>query len=102
HHPAPDLSPLSFHDALPIFGMALGVVLIGLLALFFLTRDHREPSAPPTRAELGARALAEAKSKIGARLFEEALQKLEEARRALPDRKSTRLNSSHRTISYAV
>src|SRR2546426_5330172 len=53
-----------------------------VLAVRLFSRDHRRRGSPARRAERARRA-----ARAGARL---------------PDRKSTRLNSSHLVISYAV
>src|SRR5207245_9817499 len=65
--PNSGICPLSLHDALPIFTIAIASVLEGLHAADLVHGDLR-----PSRVRLAA------------------------------DRKSTRLNSSHGTISYAV
>src|SRR5207248_3739071 len=102
-HPlAPPLKPLSLHDALPIYlEKRLGVVLI--------TRSPR----PPTPTAKGWAYYEGCKELV------ERYMELEASVRNSPpdlpvtvqvaaiysvglDRKSTRLNSSHRTISYAV
>src|SRR5207248_9938579 len=94
HLPPTCSSPLSLHDALPI-SPAAAAEAAGLrqrralpherrrraaLSLRLRGRDHRAADVEALERHLGHRPL--------------------EARG--PDRKSTRLNSSHRTISYAV
>src|SRR5688500_19472662 len=79
HDPAPtDIYTLSLHDALPISLEVAGVD--GDL-------DQAAERALDVRAEL---------------LLAGAIQDLAEARARAEDRKSTRLNSSHLVISYAV
>src|SRR5207248_11173523 len=72
---------LSLHDALPIW-----------------TRPrHRVPEFRAVPLENG-----EAEHPLRSRETETAAARAREARAGVQDRKSTRLNSSHRTISYAV
>src|SRR3712207_9004722 len=75
-----EIYTLSLHDALPICG-----------------RGSRRPAVRGTRRHSGllARRRGEPRGLHGGRLA--ALR-----RPCLPDRKSTRLNSSHANISYAV
>src|SRR5690606_39645350 len=84
--PPPDVYPLSLHDALPISGVLdeLQRHLDGM-NLALLVRAHAVLDAPDALdLSLDIRAVA-------ARLLDD-----------LGDRKSTRLNSSHVKISYAV
>src|SRR5207248_4012689 len=89
--PTSEISTLSLHDALPI------CQVIG----FFHGYSNLQDYHPVTRRLLPDEHY---------RIFEERdLSGLRNSRgivigtaRANPDRKSTRLNSSHRTISYAV
>src|SRR5207248_9932882 len=91
----PSPPPPSLHDALPIFPMMARGRTIGALT-FLSTREGLHYSQVDLDfAHHLARRFALAAD--NARLYQEA----EEARERL-DRKSTRLNSSHRTISYAV
>src|SRR5207248_10681385 len=78
--PPTALYPLSLHDALPIFGNALAG---GRRTAFGLRLGRGKCIV--VRLRLGARE-----------------RSLVSRGRYRPDRKSTRLNSSHRTISYAV
>src|SRR5436305_11840377 len=84
--PAPSLgSPaLSLHDALPIF---VPVRNVGEL----YAREARDGGAPGARGDHHA---------IGGDVAAISLHRVDAA--ASPDRKSTRLNSSHVRISYAV
>src|SRR5207248_10801095 len=77
----PDIYPLSLHDALPIS---------------ITSPDGARISSPPARF-LQWKATLNAS---GGRSPE--LESVEAAYLPKKDRKSTRLNSSHRTISYAV
>src|SRR5437762_6484182 len=76
----PHIYPLSLHDALPIYPLAEGLdvdrVREDLNSLRARSAGHHRAAGQRTRHE--------------------------NARGASPDRKSTRLNSSHRCISYAV
>src|SRR5207248_10243500 len=76
HPPPTEIYTLSLHDALPISQHLAA----------------RGKDAPPTKRRLGLRLVSPVD--VGAR------EELAVAERQ--DRKSTRLNSSHRTISYAV
>src|SRR3712207_7147446 len=69
-----EIYTLSLHDALPIWGGGAGVRGRAVPAHRADGRVHRAPAAPPRRP-------------VGL---------------SRPDRKSTRLNSSHANISYAV
>src|SRR5437763_5801257 len=75
----PEIYTLSLHDALPIFRRRLR------------RGDAQQPGQPAVFAGNGAVERV--------RLFFHALRRREQAK---TDRKSTRLNSSHRCISYAV
>src|SRR5207248_11771049 len=90
-HP-PDLYPLSLHDALPIWVVVDRPDRRGRAAILKV-HTRSVPLAPDVDLDIIARSTP---GQIGAdqsNLVNEA---------ALQDRKSTRLNSSHRTISYAV
>src|SRR5207244_12925758 len=76
HTPTPPIYTLSLHDALPISPMVTGRV--GHV-------DHRVALFPRTPF-----------------LLEEDPGRIEQMGRGKRDRKSTRLNSSHQIISYAV
>src|SRR5437762_7184524 len=74
-----EIYTLSLHDALPIW----------------ILKDHRDPlAADPAHLTVGLLEQILA--------LEEDLTRDEPGRRRQQDRKSTRLNSSHRCISYAV
>src|SRR5437764_2138451 len=75
---APGSSTLSLHDALPIFAVMSGK---GETVLAQVAADSREVLGCNTRADLA---------------------EVDRILREWKDRKSTRLNSSHRCISYAV
>src|SRR5205807_7411333 len=101
HTPHPDIYPLSLHDALPI-SQARRIVDEASTKAQQIISETRE-QAERIRQEATARAqqqreemLSGAKSKAEA----EALQSDKETEQI--DRKSTRLNSSHLVISYAV
>src|SRR5207248_10590526 len=100
--PTPYLSTLSLHDALPIFNLSndkgqtalFGAVYMGSPLLVQLLVEHgakidvrnSKGQTPWSVAALG-------EYRAGSFFVKKA---------ATEDRKSTRLNSSHRTISYAV
>src|SRR5205814_10108430 len=79
---------LSLHDALPIFGDRLAIDLERRL----LDRGERRYAGQPLRV-FEADAAAHGIEAAGVEA---------EQRHPVPDRKSTRLNSSHLGISYAV
>src|SRR5207247_6448219 len=90
---APPISPLSLHDALPIFTLSRGLATLDLPADFrYLDPQEtdivlRAWGNPPGRETLGM-------------LVPAGVQVL--TPEGWGDRKSTRLNSSHEWISYAV
>src|SRR5207248_8293364 len=93
-------TPLSLHDALPIFWInhVLGWCLRDLrqwdeAARFFTTAVTLRKDNPIAWTNLGAVLQEKGATDEAVAAFREALRL---------DRKSTRLNSSHRTISYAV
>src|SRR5690606_41899601 len=95
-HPRPPAtSPLSLHDALPICDLAQrGGVASGVLAD---VQAHQE------QAEAGRAAQAVEQLTLGDHAHAAGVQRLvAELQRLQQDRKSTRLNSSHVKISYAV
>src|SRR5207248_8420546 len=101
HSPSPPTPTLSLHDALPIFPAVVGMQTqrarpdqssFGLKRLNFRSgRLTRSRQALPTSNALPP-PNAITRSQPASR----------KALAASTDRKSTRLNSSHRTISYAV
>src|SRR5437879_8309313 len=88
-------STLSLHDALPIFGKSLAIVLDG--ELYSAPVIHGE--IPNGRGQIsGGNFTVQSAYELA-----NVLQNPLEAPVHRPtDRKSTRLNSSHRCISYAV
>src|SRR5436309_4442071 len=84
-----DVYPLSLHDALPIY------VLGGAPADTRLVWAESIPAAPTLRPR-------EIEAFRKAQLERARMALLEKAQPYLGDRKSTRLNSSHVKISYAV
>src|SRR5207248_9707834 len=82
---------LSLHDALPILNR-----LAGLIA-------KQRGQVPLRSTQCGGKDVE--REWLGVALLDEGEHSRDQRRRELlstPDRKSTRLNSSHRTISYAV
>src|SRR5207248_10956159 len=100
HAPSPPrISPLSLHDALPICNRrAAQLIVAGIVS---------QPRTVEVRDRL---ALDKSTSHLGNRLSTSSSAMRPSSRAngaprqkcAPRDRKSTRLNSSHRTISYAV
>src|SRR2546429_4982661 len=80
-----EIYTLSLHDALPIWAWRLGRALMGAILQPAALARHRATAAQPNRTGTAGAALARSA-----------------AQGPLPDRKSTRLNSSHGYISYAV
>src|SRR5207248_7322330 len=99
--PQPMLCPLFLHDALPIF--AVVAVRRRTRSLYFA----RSSGAAATAARAAAMRVAfgtGVSAVIVALRTHMRFMKWPPPKRSRPteDRKSTRLNSSHRTISYAV
>src|SRR5207249_11822522 len=90
HH----LYPLSLHDALPISIHRL--VAAGILVAMSLAMPK-----PARAGRLGADIIALFPKEIGEFAYAD-LKKARSQIHRFPDRKSTRLNSSHVSISYAV
>src|SRR5437762_7624517 len=90
----PQLSTLSLHDALPICKLALNGPRTGACETDHLVRIE----APPRVAEEDPE---HALLDLGEQRVGQACRSRARVPRG-PDRKSTRLNSSHRCISYAV
>src|SRR5207244_12123620 len=88
HASAPLLFPLSLHDALPIWATAAFLAFVGLA-----------PGQGPAGVEQAAVQPLLALDRL---LVETARVQLARQLSRLLDRKSTRLNSSHQIISYAV
>src|SRR5262245_64694029 len=89
---SPQIYPLSLHDALPIFG-AVGAAAREL-PVHARVAAHREGAPEPGRRLRYVQLLPAAVARRSARG--------NAPRRVRGDRKSTRLNSSHLGISYAV
>src|SRR5207248_9289212 len=91
-----EIYSLSLHDALPIWRLPV-VPAVGAVAAGGPDRDARAPAHDRARDDLRAAGSG------GDRLPGTRTGQSERAdARQAQDRKSTRLNSSHRTISYAV
>src|SRR5207248_9889139 len=98
----PDLSPLSLHDALPISGASSRTPRWSAPDCAALRGAPRGPPAQSRVATTEGRTCpVGARGAQGARRSTTCLGR-GPAQAAEGDRKSTRLNSSHRTISYAV
>src|SRR3712207_9444269 len=97
----PRSTPLSLHDALPIFGAKLrgfpGIIVMVTNPVGVLTSVMTEASELPPSRVLGTGTMLDT-----ARLRQILGQELRIDPRSVQDRKSTRLNSSHANISYAV
>src|SRR5207248_11515974 len=85
--PTPEISTLSLHDALPISRRGTIEAPLG--------RDRHDPLRHSLDTDTPRAAVTHFE-------VEELLPRHTLLRVTLEDRKSTRLNSSHRTISYAV
>src|SRR5207253_10545881 len=96
--PPPPLSPLSLHDALPIFA---GPLCGGAIASPFRVRATVSANAETTPA-MGRRRGPAITMAASADRQAEAPYSPGAPSDGRPDRKSTRLNSSHVAISYAV
>src|SRR5207247_9461022 len=90
------LLSLSLHDALPIFETRQDQLPPALFQL--LQRGEEDP--PPGAAD--ERGTGHVDHQLRRPLARQLAKRLVELRRAEEDRKSTRLNSSHEWISYAV
>src|SRR5690606_40501384 len=90
--PAPDVFPLSLHDALPIYGLSPLAARADPTDAGLAAACHR-----PARGRAGTRLAASAPGHPGSQRSCQALGST-----CPRDRKSTRLNSSHVKISYAV
>src|SRR5207245_10224784 len=87
----PNTYALSLHDALPIFGITRETDFVGSAATKHGESLKRLKSSPEhIRVQKGKRV-----AHLAARDFEKSAARFR-------DRKSTRLNSSHGSISYAV
>src|SRR5207248_9487982 len=94
-----DTSPLSLHDALPI--LALDRSARRSPAVGIHGREHRRKALvfqSRNRRNAPGKNIRNAGSQTQGRAGKESVRICHRSR----DRKSTRLNSSHRTISYAV
>src|SRR5690606_42013506 len=87
-----ELSTLSLHDALPISIKAAGILVVR-------QRPH-DGRVVTIAGELAPGRQEEARAETDALIFGEQIELVDLA--LLGDRKSTRLNSSHVKISYAV
>src|SRR5690348_7902432 len=100
--PSPELYPLSLHDALPISGQFSAEDVGFATAPDWVRAILTHPARPPGRSfgySSGGSHLLSAilATATGTSVLDYARAKLFD-----PDRKSTRLNSSHPSISYAV
>src|SRR5699024_12712220 len=95
HSPAPSISPLSLHDALPIllFNIFVGNMDNGMKCTLIKFADNTKLSGAVDTLE-GRDAIQKDLNRLE-RWAYDILMKFR-------DRKSTRLNSSHVSISYAV
>src|SRR5947207_1459285 len=97
--PAPGISTISLHDALPISASRRGLLARSLARK--VTGSTPAASASSSSAVSWARALTVAPL-ARQKLTGSGLWHWKKVARVLGDRKSTRLNSSHTVISYAV
>src|SRR5205085_4156665 len=97
NHPAPPaIYTLSLHDALPICLLAAPIDADRLGAQIHRLVAHHELAVELFRERIRGEAFLEERD------CARVLAGLEQRAAALGDRKSTRLNSSHSQISYAV
>src|SRR5690606_41757945 len=94
--PRPELPTLSLHDALPILQLERRQVRVDSLLTPFLESERGRLTGRIEREGVGWQRRPEP------RHHEEEHEQDGHGRRASLDRKSTRLNSSHVKISYAV
>src|SRR5207248_7161854 len=100
HHPSHGyISTLSLHDALPIYAVAPGVAREELHERVGAGVDDADAVAQRVGDQ---QRLAVGAHRVLDRQATEARRTGRARDRVVGDRKSTRLNSSHRTISYAV
>src|SRR5207248_6229896 len=99
NHSTTEIHPLSLHDALPILPNRLRVDRKDAARRAVLGRHVRDRRPIGERQSAKARAVELDELADDAALSEHLRHGENEVGR---DRKSTRLNSSHRTISYAV
>src|SRR5258708_16318770 len=92
--PAPtEISPLPLHDALPISFFAAAILSLLWIPLWLATERLIPPAVQPRGAAGGVHSEG---------LLRDPRLWALVAANAIRDRKSTRLNSSHQIISYAV
>src|SRR5690606_39952234 len=100
--PAPDVSPLSLHDALPIFVGRDNTVVFGKLRLQLppspIRHHYVKAKVKVRRYDDGSIAVFHGPRRIAS--FNPDGSQNQPAIRTAADRKSTRLNSSHVKISY--
>src|SRR5207244_10020472 len=101
HPPTTELYPLSLHDALPISINELDGLSVRQARLSVLESHIAIARAGVAAAEADMDASVIRASEDG-RVLERMVEVGGSARVGEPDRKSTRLNSSHQIISYAV
>src|SRR3712207_9045157 len=87
-----------------LFRSQLGFVGLGRMGGNMVHRIHRDSDHQVVAFDFSEEAVSEAEGHgaSGAGSLEELVQQLERPRAVWVDRKSTRLNSSHANISYAV
>src|SRR5207253_8664248 len=100
--PTPALSTLSLHVALPILTLEPAGHHEAVAAVAPLAADDHDPGAAARRAESRERGDDRLGGSAAGVLHQCGPGDAEVGDRPLIDRKSTRLNSSHVAISYAV
>src|SRR5207249_9106951 len=102
HSPSPEIYTLSLHDALPISCCSQSRVLLSFRRWRLEQRSCNNGAHPELLAMAWASGVATAHSKYRSSVFQyRAVDRVRLGSRT-QDRKSTRLNSSHVSISYAV
>src|SRR5437867_4698715 len=94
HTPPPETYALSLHDALPIYGRGR--------PYGHETLRITNAECPAKKRQSGGRAAGALQGVCRKFRSEQSRDPLNQNKDSSRDRKSTRLNSSHRTISYAV
>ena len=97
-----EIYTLSLHDALPICGRSRQAIIYNLRVFFEQSTINSWLDLPRNFLLIHPEDLPPRQKTAPRFIPEEVLEQLNEHIGELPDRKSTRLNSSHWPISYAV
>src|SRR5690606_40120094 len=99
---ASDTSPLPLHDALPILAIIAAVVAVGVAIWYFRDEIMRALNAAWRFIKEWAGNIWQWLQMAWDKILEGARAAIDWLVQTFVDRKSTRLNSSHVKISYAV